>query len=125
LFRSVLKAVDVFHFKNAHAKTDEFCQQQANPYKHDIMFDSEGKWRFNSSAAEMVNSWICRFYSVCLNMKRVNYDFTLDVVIKYRNLWHVETLEEAGLTPCTLREARARAAAGNWPVSEPGKVPLQ
>ena len=120
----MVKAVDVFHFSHHHKGTDEHCEYNANPFRHDILFAADGSWGFNSSAAEMVNSWVSRYYSCCLNMRRVEYDFFLDVMVDGRNAWHQKALEQRGLHPCTLEEAFDLGCKGLWPISAPGKAPI-
>ncbi|TCD60958.1 hypothetical protein EIP91_009254 [Steccherinum ochraceum] len=57
-FSGVKFPVDVFHFNCKHSKKDEFCQQNCNPAKYQELQTADGKWFFNSSAAEQINNWL-------------------------------------------------------------------
>ncbi|KAF7979107.1 hypothetical protein HWV62_43638 [Athelia sp. TMB] len=57
-FRRVILAVDVFHFKSKHKETDEFCQRHCNPALWKELYNEDGSWVFNSSAAEQANVWM-------------------------------------------------------------------
>jgi hypothetical protein len=58
----------VFHFKCKHTERDEFCQTHCNPGRFRELIDSEGKWVFNSSAAEQANVWFGKFQNVVQDM---------------------------------------------------------
>ncbi|KAI0054519.1 hypothetical protein BV25DRAFT_1922614 [Artomyces pyxidatus] len=76
--------VDVFHMKSKHKESDDFCGQNCNPAMFpDLMV--AGRWRFNSSAAEMTNAWFGGFQSIVREMRKDRYDFFLDEMIKQRN----------------------------------------
>jgi hypothetical protein len=59
----------------------------------------EGKWRFNSSAAEQANAWICGFYAILQNMRGVRAQFFLDEMIRRRNEWTILELARKGKNP--------------------------
>jgi hypothetical protein len=67
-FDDVGLPVDVFHFKCKHTERDEFCQTHCNPGRFRELIDSEGKWVFNSSAAEQANVWFGKFQNVVQDM---------------------------------------------------------
>ncbi|KAK7689729.1 hypothetical protein QCA50_006368 [Cerrena zonata] len=46
--------VDVFHFKSKHKEKDLDCGHNCNPYIWPELCINDGKWQFNSSAA---NAW--------------------------------------------------------------------
>ena len=70
--------------KSKHKESDDFCGQHCNPALfEELMVD--GKWRFNSSAAEMTNAWFGGFHSIVREMRRDRYDFFLDEMIRRRN----------------------------------------
>ncbi|KAF8587176.1 hypothetical protein K439DRAFT_1614479 [Ramaria rubella] len=57
-FENVALPVDVFHFKSKHKESDDFCGCYCNLARWiELMDKKTGKWLFNSSAAEQVNSW--------------------------------------------------------------------
>jgi hypothetical protein len=47
--------VDVFHFKSKHKESDINCGSNCNPYIWPEL-RTDGKWWFNSSAAEQANA---------------------------------------------------------------------
>lgn len=62
-FQNVAFPVDVFHFKTKHKATDEFCGRHCNPALW-LHLMEDGKWVFNSSAAEQANARIGGFRSM-------------------------------------------------------------
>ena len=85
--------VDVFHMKSKHKESDEFCGRHCNPALfRDLIVN--GKWRFNSSAAEMVNAWVGGFQSIVPEMRKERYNFFLDEMIKRRNRMTVSSLRK-------------------------------
>lgn len=60
--------VDVFHFKCKHSEGDVFCQAHCNPARFRELINSEGKWVFNSSAAEQTNVWFGKFQNIVQDM---------------------------------------------------------
>ena len=55
-FDNCAMPVDPFHAKTKHKETDMFCGQYCNAARFPDLVKN-GKWRFNSSAAEMTNAW--------------------------------------------------------------------
>jgi hypothetical protein len=98
-FINTIMPVDVFHFKCKHKETDTVCNEHCNPALFDDILMDGDKWRFNSSAAEQVNSWFVRFASVVREMEVVRYNFFLDEVVKRRNRARVAELERQGHAP--------------------------
>ncbi|KAI0311591.1 hypothetical protein OF83DRAFT_1068546 [Amylostereum chailletii] len=90
--------VDVFHMKTKHKDSDKYCGTHCNPVLFPDLIQ-DGKWRFNSSAAEMTNSWFGGFQSIVQEMRKDRYDFFLDEMIKQRNRMIVNDLECRGLHP--------------------------
>ena len=75
-----------------------FCGLNCNPAMFpDLVKD--GKWRFNSSAAEMTNAWFGRFQPVVREMREDRFDFFLDEMIKLKNRLIVKDLERRGAVP--------------------------
>ena len=71
----------MFHIKSKHKKLDNFYGQYYNPaFFEDLIVGS--KWQFNSSAAEMMNTWFGGFYSIIHEMLKDCYDFFLDEMIR-------------------------------------------
>jgi hypothetical protein len=103
-FDQVILAVDVFHFKSKHKESNEFCQKHCNPAKWKELADENGKWVFNSSAAEQVNVWLGGFHAIIRDMLPHQYDFFLDEMIKRRNEKLVARLEETGKEPYNVPE---------------------
>ena len=68
--------VDVFHFKCKHSEADVFCQIHCNPVRFRELINAEGKWVFNSSAAEQANVWFGKFQSVVQDMPVIKYVLT-------------------------------------------------
>lgn len=66
--------VDTFHMKSNHKGTDAYCGYHCNPARFPELMDGN-KWHFNSSAAEMVNSWFDGFSSMVREMREDRYDF--------------------------------------------------
>lgn len=90
--------VDVFHMKTKHKENDEFCGRYCNPAAFkDLIVD--GRWRFNSSAAEVTNAWFGGFQSIVREMRQERYEFFLDQMLKMRNRMIVTDLEKRGLQP--------------------------
>lgn len=95
---NVALPVDVFHFKCKHKETDEYCATHCNPASYSELMDN-GKWVFNSSAAEQANAWIGGFLAIVREMRAERYNFFLDEVIRRRNEWLFEELEAKGQHP--------------------------
>lgn len=77
--------VDAFHFKSKHKVADEFCQKHRNPAKWTQLYDEEGNWKLNSSAAEQTNVWMGGYASIMREMLPHNFNFFIDEMIKRRN----------------------------------------
>ncbi|KAK7038548.1 hypothetical protein R3P38DRAFT_2615722 [Favolaschia claudopus] len=105
-FEGVALPVDVFHFKCKHKEGDVDCGANCNPYGWPELRTSDGKWRFNSSAAEQTNAWFGGFHSVVREMTVERYNFFLDEMIKRRNRSLVDDLRRRGKNPGKIpREA--------------------
>jgi len=99
-FANVGLAVDVFHFENKHADSDEFCQENCDPKKFPELRGKDGKaWYFNISIAEQTNVWLGGFHSICREMSVDKYEFFLDEMIMMRNRRTREKLEKDGKEP--------------------------
>lgn len=99
-FRNVGLAVDVFHFANKHAETDNFCQSNCNPALFPELLGENGKnWFFNTSIAEQTNVWLGGFHSICREMSEDMFDFFLDEMIMMRNRETKTKLTSQDLNP--------------------------
>ncbi|KAH9824422.1 hypothetical protein DFH28DRAFT_879391 [Melampsora americana] len=85
-FRHSIIAVDAFHFKS-HSDKDCFCRSWTDPNIFPQLQDNQGKWRFNSSAAEVANIWYGAFASICRGMTSIEYHFFLNGMVRRRNNW--------------------------------------
>lgn len=108
-FKYIIMPVDVFHFKSKHKITDEFCQKHCNPAKWTSLSDENGKWIFNSSAAEQVNAWLGGYLSMVRDMLAYRFDFFLDEMIKRRNERLIERLTAAGEGPYHIPDFHSTA----------------
>jgi hypothetical protein len=90
--------VDVFHYQCKHSKTDKFCTDNCNPSKWSELREN-GKWVFNSSAAEQTNAWIGGFLAIVREMRVERFNFFLDEMIRRRNDWIMEELSRKGKNP--------------------------
>lgn len=90
--------VDVFHMKSKHKEADDFCNQLCNPALFPDLI-KDGKWRFNSSAAEMTNVWFGGYMVMVRDMRVDRYNFFLDEMIKLRNRVLTEDLRHRGARP--------------------------
>jgi hypothetical protein len=91
--------VDVFHFKCKHKASDEKCNTFCNPARWPELCTPDGKWRFNSSAAEQANAWIGGFQAIVREMQADRYEFFLDELIKRRNRNVIKELKRKGKAP--------------------------
>ncbi|KLO06080.1 hypothetical protein SCHPADRAFT_923232 [Schizopora paradoxa] len=91
--------VDVFHFNKKHKDNDPFCSQWCNPVLWPDLVTPEGKWRFNSSAAEQTNAWFGGYQAIVREMRVERYNFFLDEMIRRRNEWMVKEHEMRGYEP--------------------------
>lgn len=93
--------VDVFHMKTKHKDSDRFCGENCNPALFSTLVVN-GRWRFNSSAAEMTNAWFGGFRGITREMRQDRYDFFLDEMIKQRNRFTVSELQRRGAAPYSI-----------------------
>ncbi|KAJ7255485.1 hypothetical protein B0H12DRAFT_534610 [Mycena haematopus] len=98
-FDDVALPVDVFHFKSKHKETDLDCGANCNPYIWSELRTEDGKWRFNSSAAEQTNAWFGGFQSMVQEMTVERYNFFLDEMIKRKNRGLVKDLHRRKKAP--------------------------
>ena len=98
-FKNVALPVDIFHFKSKHKETDIECGRHCNPYIWPELRTDDGKWRFNSSAAEQTNAWYGGFLAIVHDMQADRYEFFLDEMIKRRNRMIVKELRRKGKAP--------------------------
>ncbi|KAJ7135719.1 hypothetical protein C8R44DRAFT_848587 [Mycena epipterygia] len=98
-FEDVALPVDVFHFKSKHKETDLDCGANCNPYLWPELRTEDGKWRFNSSAAEQTNAWFGGFHSIVREMPVERYNFFLDEMIKRRNHTLIKDLQKRRKAP--------------------------
>ncbi|KAJ7457135.1 hypothetical protein B0H11DRAFT_1738737 [Mycena galericulata] len=101
-FDSCALPVDVFHFKCKHKEGDIDCGRNCNPYLWPELRTEDGKWRFNSSAAEQANAWFGGFQSMVREMQVERYDFFLDEMIRRRNASLIKILEQKGKAPHSI-----------------------
>ncbi|KAF7349146.1 hypothetical protein MVEN_01436900 [Mycena venus] len=101
-FDHVALPVDVFHFKSKHKETDTDCGANCNPYIWPELRTADGKWRFNSSAAEQANAWFGGFQSMVREMPVERYNFFLDEMIKRRNRTLIKDLQRRGKNPGSI-----------------------
>lgn len=94
--------VDVFHFQCKHKAGDEDCGRNCNPYLWDQLRTADGKWRFNSSAAEQANAWIGGYQAMVREMQYDRYQFFLDEMIKQHNRFTIQELERRGKAPYSI-----------------------
>jgi hypothetical protein len=91
--------VDVFHFKSKHKESNIKCGQHCNPYIWPELRTEDGKWQFNSSAAEQTNAWYGGLLAIVHNMQADRYKFFLDEMIKQWNRMVVKELKCKGKHP--------------------------
>lgn len=94
--------VDVFHFKSKHKEQDLFCGMHCNPYLWQDLVTADGKWLFNSLAAEQTNAWLGGFLAIVWDMHVERYNFFLDEMIRRWNEYLHSQLLEQGLTPYNI-----------------------
>ncbi|KAF8585031.1 hypothetical protein K439DRAFT_1344525, partial [Ramaria rubella] len=98
-FADAIFPVDVFHFKSKHKESDMFCAVHCNPMNWPELLTEDGRWRFNSSAAEQANAWFGGFLAIVREMRVDRYNFFLDEMIARRNEMVVKELERKGAAP--------------------------
>ncbi|KAF9034412.1 hypothetical protein BDZ89DRAFT_1227227 [Hymenopellis radicata] len=91
--------VDVFHWKTKHKKTDVECSFHCNPYEFEELLTEDGKWAFNSSAAEQMNVWLGGFHAILREMGVHRFHFFLDEMIMRKNKSTVAKLKADGACP--------------------------
>jgi hypothetical protein len=101
-FDDIALPVDVFHFKSKHKESDIECGQHCNPYIWPELRTDDGKWRFNSSAAEQANAWYGGFLAIVRDMQADRYEFFLDEMIKQRNRMIVKEPKDKGKKPYNI-----------------------
>ncbi|KAJ7125515.1 hypothetical protein C8R43DRAFT_1090555 [Mycena crocata] len=101
-FDSCALPVDVFHFKCKHKESDIECGLNCNPYSWPELRTEDGKWRFNSSAAEQTNAWFGGFQSMVREMSAERYDFFLDEMVLRRNRGIIKNLKQRGQAPHSI-----------------------
>lgn len=101
-FDSCALPVDVFHFKTKHKESDRACGENCNPYIWPQLRTADGKWRFNSSAAEQGNAWIGGYQAMVREMQVDRYNFFLDEMIKRRNRIVIEELRRKMKAPYNI-----------------------
>lgn len=67
-FDKVGLPADVFHAKTKHTGTDPLAEIHCNPARFRELIGDDGKWAFNSSAAEQANRWFGAFQSIVREM---------------------------------------------------------
>ena len=97
-FQRCALPVDVFHMKTKHKESDEFCNTFCNPARFPDLIQN-GKWRFNSSAAEITNVWFGGYQALVREMRVDRYNFFLDEMIKRRNRVIVKDLQKRHARP--------------------------
>ncbi|KAK7684279.1 hypothetical protein QCA50_012603 [Cerrena zonata] len=101
-FENCALPVDVFHFKSKHKEGDVDCGNNCNPYIWPELRTEDGKWRFNSSAAEQANAWYGGFQAIVREMQADRYDFFLDEMIKRRNRLTIQKLLNDSRAPFSI-----------------------
>jgi hypothetical protein len=97
-FDGIGMCVDVWHFKNKHAVTHEYCQTHCNPAMYPELMEN-GKWVFNTSVAEQINAWLGGYLAICREMSSIKYDFFLDEMIRLHNISTLKRLQASGTNP--------------------------
>ncbi|KZV82042.1 hypothetical protein EXIGLDRAFT_627600, partial [Exidia glandulosa HHB12029] len=104
-FARILRPVDVFHFARKHKLTDVFCQENCNPASFPELTTPDGKWVFNSSAAEQANVWFGKYATIVREMSHYRYNFFLDEMILLHNQLVEEDLHAKGKRPHIVPQA--------------------
>ncbi|KAG1861900.1 hypothetical protein C8R48DRAFT_603874 [Suillus tomentosus] len=99
-FKTMGMCVDVFHLQTKHKDSDEFCCTHCDAEAYPELRAPDGKWFFNTSAAEQANAWLGGYHSMCREMVPVKFKFFLNKMINMRNAAVVKKLEKAGRHPC-------------------------
>ncbi|KAJ7131748.1 hypothetical protein C8R43DRAFT_895691 [Mycena crocata] len=107
-FDDVGLPVDVFHFKCKHSEGDVFCQTHCNPARFRELIGADGKWVFNSSAAEQANVWFGKYQNIVQDMAVLKYNFYLDEMIAIHNEQLATQLRTEGQAPHLQSESLLR-----------------
>ncbi|KAJ7116818.1 hypothetical protein C8R43DRAFT_902319 [Mycena crocata] len=112
-FNDVGLPVDVFHFKCKHSEGDVFCQTHCNPARFGELIGADGKWIFNSSAAEQANVWFGKYQNIVQDMPTnklslTRYNFYLDEMIAIHNEQLATQLRAEGQAPHLQSESLLR-----------------
>ncbi|KAJ7688031.1 hypothetical protein B0H17DRAFT_938814 [Mycena rosella] len=105
-FDNVGLPVNVFHFKCKHTDRDIFCE----------LIGADGKWIFNSSAAEQANIWFGKFQNIVQEMPVIRYNFFLDEMIALHKREIFAELEAKGNLPHLLSEDFLRSFSLSSPL---------
>lgn len=97
-FQAAALPVDVFHFKCKHKDSDVICGTHCNPYIWPELRTEDGRWRFNSSAAEQANVWFGKYQPITREMQVDRYNFFLDEMIKHHNRLIIIDLRKKGVS---------------------------
>lgn len=103
-FQDIGMYVDVWHFKNKHKESHEYCQRYCNPVNAPELLDEDGKWYFNSSAAEQHNAWFGRYLPICRDMLPEKYDFFFDEMCRLRNVETLKVNDKRGYNVRTIQD---------------------
>lgn len=98
-FEDCILPVDVFHFKCKHKESDIICGTHCNPYNWAELRTEDGRWRFNSSAAEQTNTWFGKYQAIVREMQVDRYNFFLDEMFKRHNRMIITELRRKGHGP--------------------------
>jgi hypothetical protein len=101
-FNQCALPVYIFHFKCKHKENDVECGRNCNPYIWPELRTPDGKWRFNSSAAEQTNAWFGGYQAIVREMQVDRYEFFLDEMIKRRNRLIVDDLQRRLKRPYSI-----------------------
>ncbi|EGG07694.1 uncharacterized protein MELLADRAFT_85573 [Melampsora larici-populina 98AG31] len=89
-FENTVIPVDPFHHRS-HKESDSFFQMYTDPKKFPDL-QQKGSWIFNASAGELSNIWYGGFASMCRNMQATRYEFFLEEMVEFRNIWLCDAL---------------------------------
>lgn len=101
-FDSCALPVNIFHFKCKHKESDIECGTYCNPYIWPELRTEDGKWQFNSSAAEQTNAWFGGYQAIVREMQVDRYEFFLDEMIKRRNQVIIQDLRKKFKAPYNI-----------------------
>ncbi|EIW77258.1 hypothetical protein CONPUDRAFT_62609 [Coniophora puteana RWD-64-598 SS2] len=99
-WRTIGMSVDVWHLRNKHKTTHDFCQRYCNPAAFpELKLDDGTGWWFNTSIAEQTNVWLGGYHSMVREMLPIRYNFFLDEMVRIRNINTIATLKAKDLNP--------------------------